>query len=488
MILTILLTVLFTAGSIWSGDWTMFHQNPRHTADASGETLRSPMKRLFRCALGGRIYASPVVRGDTLYVGTTQGDFFALNARTGSEFWSIHLPGGIRSTAAIGGNLVVFGCMDSAIYAYRTDGRFAWKVKGCGPVTASVTYAADKRTFYAGDWGGVLYSLDTSGAERWRFSFYDYRYNAELLYGCAYDSGCLVVPYGDGHMRLLQDTGRGFIMRWVNDVTNSGGAPIGQNQYSSAPVVYKGLIFCNKAGPEWNSWMAARRWADGTSSYEIHLYGGSCSFSTPAVGNDVVYACWNHRTPTPINYLTGSAGTWSFGSRSLSGMALSASHAVLQTEDGVFYLLNRSNGTVAYSDTFAAPGLKEGFRGSRSAPAISNGRVFFGSDEGALFCYGDTTGGLNADQDPAASVVGAAINIFPSPANPATELQYSLPAGQSKGWIRILNASGREILVKPLDANKGRIQIPFQGLASGLYIARIESRGVRLSRNFTLIH
>lgn len=476
-----ILPLLFLPSLLLSGDWTLFHGNPAHTGEAAFETLKMPMKKLFLAPLGSRITASPVVRNDTVFIGTEGGKFFALNAKTGMELWSVQCGGPIRSTAAVGGGLVVFGCMDSVIRACHTDGRPAWQKRGTGPFTGSVNFAAGKSVFYAGDWGGTFFALDTLGRESWRFRTTACKPNPEMHFGCVYDSGKVYLPYGDNQLRQLSDTGLGFTTGWIYEAIS----------FASELVLYKDLFFAAGAGPEWNEQVYAFRKLDGTRQSSALRVGAS--YSTPAVGNDRLFTCWNVANPLNSTYsnLGGSGGNWPVGTagdfRSMSGMALSAGHAVMTTETGLFIAMDRTTGRIAYADTFAPPSLREGFRGSSSAPAISNGRVFFGTDAGLVICYGDTADPV-ASADKAASLqADPFLSIFPSPANPSTLIQYDLGREAPPAALTVFDLSGRKVMEANLSSRLGRVAFDGRNRASGAYVARLQCRDTRLTREFTLL-
>jgi outer membrane protein assembly factor BamB len=72
---------------------------------------------------GAYVYASPAVTnapglGPTVYVGSYDGTFYALNARTGAISWRFHADGPISGSATIIGHVVYL----AAIHVHRTYG------------------------------------------------------------------------------------------------------------------------------------------------------------------------------------------------------------------------------------------------------------------------------------------------------------------------------------------------------------------------------
>lgn len=73
------------------------------------------------------IESTPVVRGSVIYCGNMDGDFFAIDAKTGVEKWSSKVANPINSNAALKGNVV---CIESgsALYGFdATSGILMWR-------------------------------------------------------------------------------------------------------------------------------------------------------------------------------------------------------------------------------------------------------------------------------------------------------------------------------------------------------------------------
>ena len=71
------------------------------------------------------MHASPAIADGTLFIGSWDSYFYALDAATGKEKWrfktgedpDIHNQVGIQSSAAVTDGVVYFGCRDSNLYA-----------------------------------------------------------------------------------------------------------------------------------------------------------------------------------------------------------------------------------------------------------------------------------------------------------------------------------------------------------------------------------
>jgi len=63
------------------------------------------------------ITSSPVIVGDVVYFGATDGYFYALDARDGRLLWKYWFGLPIASTAAVSGNTVVVTTWDGTVHA-----------------------------------------------------------------------------------------------------------------------------------------------------------------------------------------------------------------------------------------------------------------------------------------------------------------------------------------------------------------------------------
>ncbi|MFF2889692.1 PQQ-binding-like beta-propeller repeat protein [Paenibacillus sp. NPDC057967] len=135
----------------------------------------------WRMQLGGKTNSSPVLAGETLYIGDEAGAFYALNADDGSEIWTFQAQGGIRSSAFVAGGYVYFLDGKSNLYALDTrEGKQAWSVELDNQFAeknkdywdyyySSAAVAGD--TLYLGSEGSLFYAIDRKdGSVIWSYA------------------------------------------------------------------------------------------------------------------------------------------------------------------------------------------------------------------------------------------------------------------------------------------------------------------------------
>jgi outer membrane protein assembly factor BamB len=117
------------------------------------------------------VEASPAVAPDgTVYVGSMDGVFHALNPANGSTKWTINTQTFVYSSPAIGADgTVYFGAGDNRLHAVRSDGRERWAFATGDWIDSSPAIANDG-TIYFGSWDKNVYAVGSDGVEKWRFA------------------------------------------------------------------------------------------------------------------------------------------------------------------------------------------------------------------------------------------------------------------------------------------------------------------------------
>ncbi len=128
----------------------------------------------------GPIAASVAIGSDgTLYVGSFDSYFYAIDGTTGKTKWTFKTGDHIYSSAALGtdaaGNTaaVYFGSADGQVYALDAQGGLKWSFDTGDPVRSSPTLGAAPEggdIVYVGSGNGKLYAINAwNGTRRWSF-------------------------------------------------------------------------------------------------------------------------------------------------------------------------------------------------------------------------------------------------------------------------------------------------------------------------------
>lgn len=139
------------SGPQWNG-WGATITNTRfQTAADAGLTAEDVPRLELKWAFGYPGATSggtqPVVVGGRLYVGTAEGDVFALDAKTGCVYWAFETEAGVRTAIGIGEGaqgkqVAYFGDQSANMYAVDAQsGTLLWKVKVDAHPRAGITAA-----------------------------------------------------------------------------------------------------------------------------------------------------------------------------------------------------------------------------------------------------------------------------------------------------------------------------------------------------------
>jgi outer membrane protein assembly factor BamB len=153
-------TVNVVAVGLGQTAWPKFHADVQNTGQAVGAATATTGANMQTWAAGGNIdLSSPALSADgkSLYIGSTDGNLYAISTQTGLVKWTYKTGGTIESSPAIGrDNTIYFGSADGTLYAVKdtpyTD-----------PVTKASTAYTTVWTFIAG--GPIVGSpsIDSNG-------------------------------------------------------------------------------------------------------------------------------------------------------------------------------------------------------------------------------------------------------------------------------------------------------------------------------------
>ena len=118
---------------------------------------------------GDVVHASPAIANGTVFIGSWDSYFYALDAASGKERWrfktgddpDIHNQVGIQLSAAVMDGTVFFGCRDSNLYALDArTGRKKWAFSTKGSWVITSPAVRDGKVYFATSDSGLFYELD----------------------------------------------------------------------------------------------------------------------------------------------------------------------------------------------------------------------------------------------------------------------------------------------------------------------------------------
>jgi eukaryotic-like serine/threonine-protein kinase len=292
--------VLGIIATALAGEPVQFRVSALHEGiyPSAGVPVLHGVKWKFRT--GAAVISTAAVSGGTVYFGSSDHNFYALDSATGALRWKFATKGRITSSPAVADGQVYFGSYDGNFYALDARaGTLRWKfatagerrfsgrhLHGAEPAAevmpdpfdlflSSPVVAGDSVYFGSGD--GNVYALAAdSGALRWTF------HTGNVVHASpAVAAGVVYVGSWDTYFYAL-DAASGTL-RWR---FKTGDDPDISNQVGiqSSAVVADGVVYFGCRDSHLYALDAAsgaRRWAFAT--------GDSWVISSPAVRDGVVY-------------------------------------------------------------------------------------------------------------------------------------------------------------------------------------------------------
>jgi len=182
---------------------------------------------LWKYTTQGGIASSPLVADDLVFFGSEDHALYALHTRTGRLKWSLSTQGRIRSSPRLAYEHLFFGSDDQLFYALRArTGRITWRFEAKAPIHSSAAISGG--TLFFGDEEGYLYALDAaSGEVKW-----NYQAGGKITSSPAVEEDLVLVGCGDSHIYALDLEKGGVIWRYRTE------GPV-----ISSPAVAKGVVY-----------------------------------------------------------------------------------------------------------------------------------------------------------------------------------------------------------------------------------------------------
>ena len=278
----------------------MFRGNLSHTGvyAASGVAKLNGAKWTFRTK--GMLIGSPTVADGVVYVGSTDGNLYAVDAESGSLKWKFEAKSRVVSTPALANGMVYFAAYNGTFYALdASSGAVKWKFQtggerrfaarhlhGVQPVAETMPDPYDcylsspavwNGAVYFGSGDGNVYSLNAaSGAVNWKFKTGDVVHASPAV-----ADGTVFIGSWDANFYAL-DAGTGT-EKWR---FTTGEDPDIHNQVGiqSSAAVADGMVYFGCR----DSHLYALDEATGAKKWAISTEG-SWVVASPAVANGKVY-------------------------------------------------------------------------------------------------------------------------------------------------------------------------------------------------------
>jgi uncharacterized protein (TIGR03437 family) len=168
----LVLSLVLLGGYPAAADWTMYLGNPAHSSYVPAETVLNPssvsqLQQLWRVNVGAPVASAVTTSNGTLFFGAWDGYLYSVNGATGDILWRVFLgvapaptetdcqPAiGVTAQPVVEGDVVYAGGGDSAVYALnRSTGAIIWRSQLADPQSGSYLWSSlllDRGTIYIG--------------------------------------------------------------------------------------------------------------------------------------------------------------------------------------------------------------------------------------------------------------------------------------------------------------------------------------------------
>jgi len=353
-----------------SYDWATFKAN----VGRSGFTESSAPESghvFWKFQTGGAIVSSPVVADGIIYVGSTDGHLYAVKAASGSKLWSVQLGSGISSPTVASGKVFVT-CKPGDIVALDMySGTQVWRQPLGEESGFGSPLVVGSQVFVNGNQTVHVFNVGV-GANL---------YNVDV--NTRGSGGIAPLAYDGDLILAFRNTGYVFGCNGFEAANGNGRfwitiGPSAVDTLKSGPAVSEGRTYAVSVDPEGYSIVYALE-AFGMRAWSQQL--GGVTEASPAVAYGLVYI------PTDKNVCalnaTDGAIKWSYpveGGGSVSSPAVADGEVFFGLDNGYVYALDAYSGSLIWD-------CKTG-GAVYSSPAISDGLLFVGSNDGCLYAIG----------------------------------------------------------------------------------------------------
>ena len=168
--------LLHLGSAVRASDWPQFMLNSEHNGNAEHEELKLPLGLIAQVKLDDMVTTSPAMVGGLVYVVDQMGTAYCVDPKAGKILWQTS-PDGAK---AMGSNTSCPCVVNGRMYYGTTagsfhilnakDGKVIKTIPMNWPVIAAPVYAND--SIYIQTVGAIIHCLDLDGKERWQWDHY----------------------------------------------------------------------------------------------------------------------------------------------------------------------------------------------------------------------------------------------------------------------------------------------------------------------------
>ncbi|RLD15809.1 MAG: hypothetical protein DRI22_01970, partial [Caldiserica bacterium] len=202
---------LLFASFLLAASWTKWKYDV-YGSNYIRETVKSVDKNslIWEYNTFSQILASPVIKGEYLYICTRSGAVYCFDSLEGDVIWQYSTDGQINSTPIIEDNKIYVASFDGNLYCFNSlTGEILWKYSTVSAETFSSPLIFKSMILYApgfgnSDYEDYLISLDLNGNFKWRFDTCNLIHSSPLT-----DGNYIYIASNNGRIYKIDSLGNG---------------------------------------------------------------------------------------------------------------------------------------------------------------------------------------------------------------------------------------------------------------------------------------
>ena len=180
----------------------------------------------WKVETGNDVCSTVCYANDMAYVGSDDHHMYALDSKSGLILWKFPTEGRVRSSPWVKGNSVFFGSEDRNIYAVDVSGKLVWKYETGDKVLSSPIVST--HYLYIGSTDHHIYALDiTNGVLIWKFST-----GGDILSSPTIGGETIYIGSDDSSLYALDAAGGGLRWKFKTD-----------DKITATPAYAKGKVY-----------------------------------------------------------------------------------------------------------------------------------------------------------------------------------------------------------------------------------------------------
>lgn len=360
VVLTTVIAKQGEAGKKQQDNWPVFRGD---TLQQGTSTTKLPekLRELWKFKTGDAIEGTPAIFDEVVYIGSYDGNLYAIDLNTGKEKWRykaapITAPVGYHDGRVyVGDDDGIFHCIDAKV------GKKIWTWEARAEITSGAAFADKKVLFGTG--AESLQCLSLDGKKLWTFTVEGGPVKAtpSIVGNRTFVAGC------DSALHII-DINNG---KEITAVELEG--QVGATAAIDGNLLYVGTM---------TDQVLAIDWDKGKIKWTFRPQRGRQPFfASVALTKDRVYAGCRNRRFYSLDRESGKE-VWNFLTRDRieSSPVVVGSHFYGASMDGNLYVLSTDKGALVQKIELDSAAL--------GSPAVSNRRLLIGTEKGTIYCFG----------------------------------------------------------------------------------------------------